>query len=192
MARKKEFNPDNALKQAMELFWLQGYEAASMVELCEAMDIRPGSLYTTFGSKKALFMKALELYTQHDQAAHSRLENMDSSLAAIELIFRTIVEEAVHDEHNRGCFMVNSIAELAAEDGDVAQLGADNYRNLQEMFYSFLVKAQQDGELSGKNDLHTLAQYLVNVLHGLRITAKVNQDEDELNNIVDATLSTLA
>ena len=37
MGRNKEFEEDEVLKKAMELFWLQGYEKTSMSDLVEHM-----------------------------------------------------------------------------------------------------------------------------------------------------------
>lgn len=62
MARPKEFNPAEALDKAMHVFWRKGYEATSMEDLLTAMDINRGSLYATFGNKRELFLKAMDLY----------------------------------------------------------------------------------------------------------------------------------
>jgi len=42
------------------VFWAEGYEATSMQDLVEAMGINRGSLYGTFGGKRALFLAALD------------------------------------------------------------------------------------------------------------------------------------
>ena len=46
----------------MELFWERGYRATTPAELGEALDIGRGSLYHAFGSKHALYRRALEQY----------------------------------------------------------------------------------------------------------------------------------
>ena len=45
MSRPKEFNPDDAVEKAMQVFWHKGYEATSMEDLLTAMDLNRGSLY---------------------------------------------------------------------------------------------------------------------------------------------------
>ncbi len=64
MPRVKEFDPDQALDRAMELFWRKGYEATSVQDLVEHMGINRFSLYDTFGSKHELFMAALDRYSE--------------------------------------------------------------------------------------------------------------------------------
>ena len=62
MARKKEFDPDQALAKAMAVFWRLGYENASLELLLREMGIAKQSLYDTFGDKRGLYMKALAYY----------------------------------------------------------------------------------------------------------------------------------
>ena len=54
--RPREFNRDEAILNAMLLFWDHGFEATSISQLREAMGgISAGSFYTAFESKEALF-----------------------------------------------------------------------------------------------------------------------------------------
>src|SRR5947207_627592 len=54
MARHKEFDRDETLQKAMEVFWSRGYEAASIGDLVKHMGINRQSLYDTFGDKHTL------------------------------------------------------------------------------------------------------------------------------------------
>src|SRR6266566_10166481 len=60
--RPRHFDVDEALDRAMRLFWRKGYQATSVSDLTTAMGIKRASLYAAFGSKEALFRKALERY----------------------------------------------------------------------------------------------------------------------------------
>ena len=64
MARPKEFDRDEALERALNLFREKGYEATSVGELVNAMGVQRQSLYDTFGDKHGLFRAALERYSQ--------------------------------------------------------------------------------------------------------------------------------
>jgi hypothetical protein len=55
MPRAKEFDPDDVLEQAMELFWAQGYEATSAQDLVDRTGLNRSSLYNTFGCKERDF-----------------------------------------------------------------------------------------------------------------------------------------
>ncbi len=64
LGRPREFDIERALDRALEVFWRNGYESASIANLTEAMGINPPSLYAAFGNKEALFRRALDRYVQ--------------------------------------------------------------------------------------------------------------------------------
>jgi len=73
MARAKEFDREKVLERAMHVFWARGYEATSLPELLDAMQIGRQSMYDTFGDKRALFIAALDRYIDRSEAAfHGR------------------------------------------------------------------------------------------------------------------------
>ena len=62
MARPQEFDTEQALKQAIDLFWKNGYERTSLNDLLKQMQIQRSSFYNRFGDKHSLFVQALDHY----------------------------------------------------------------------------------------------------------------------------------
>ena len=62
MARQKEFDQEKALRKAVRLFSQQGFAATSTDELMRVMNVGRQSMYDTFGDKRALFLRDLEMY----------------------------------------------------------------------------------------------------------------------------------
>ena len=62
MARTVEFNECEIIDKAMNVFWEKGYQATSMQDLVDAMQINRSSIYNTFGDKHQLFMKCISSY----------------------------------------------------------------------------------------------------------------------------------
>ena len=77
MPRSREFDRDVVLDRAMRVFWTRGYEAASIQRLVARMGIQRGSVYATFGDKRALFFAALDRY---DRVATARLPPVRSGM----------------------------------------------------------------------------------------------------------------
>src|SRR5712692_608944 len=111
MARHKEFDRDEALQKATEVFWARGYEGTSIQRLVGHMGINRQSLYDTFGDKHALYLQSLDRYCQlESQKAIELLENSASVKKAVRKLFAGVVEGALCDTQRRGCFAGNAVA----------------------------------------------------------------------------------
>lgn len=189
MARPRQFNPDKALEEAMHLFWLQGYKATSVQTLCTQMGLKKGSFYDTFGSKRSLFLAALDHYRQLNDFSAALVEDSGSAKGFIAALFNQMVDLSVNDERCRGCLVVNTIVELAPSDPVIAQFGASVRQEYESLFYGWLQTAVQQGELDPNRDLVGLARCLTSAIFGLRVTAKTTRDRSYLEAIVTQTLA---
>ncbi len=190
MPRTKDFEPQEALDVAMDLFWRKGYEAAAMRELLDAMSIGRGSFYDTFGDKHALFMAALDRFRE---VRTSWIEEVleESGLEAIEEVFRRSVDGLVAPEVRRGCLLANSAVELAPHDPEVAGRISRYVSRTEDAFEDALTRAKKAGEISADSDPKALARFLVNTLHGLRVLARAGSDRAVLDDAVSIALGAL-
>src|SRR6204780_3513984 len=109
MARPREFDRNAAVQRAMSVFWRKGYAATSTDDLMRAMDIGRQSMYDTFGDKRALFLKALEVYvTESVRSTSVELQTPGSPLASIR---RALVHFAERRDLSStdGCMGMNAI-----------------------------------------------------------------------------------
>ncbi|GAB4128482.1 MAG: TetR/AcrR family transcriptional regulator [Roseiflexaceae bacterium] len=193
MARPRAFDRSKAVQQAMDVFWQQGYEAASVQVLGAAMGLNPGSLYNAFTDKHTLFVEALRCYQDREyQVACDLFAGPVTGYAAIRRFFLFVVDHDSRDPSHKGCLMVNTAAELADRDPQVQGLVAASRAQMVALFRAAIVQAQQAGEIAAERDPETLAAFLVNSLFGLRLTAKILHDRPSLLAIVDATLAALS
>ena len=129
MGRPMQFETDAAVDRAMDLFWRQGYAGTTPQELASELGIGKGSLYNTFESKHALFMRALRRYSER------RLEYLTDLFSAPGPI-RPRLKGAMTvlagvGEHRRGCVMVNAAAELGTADDDVNRIADDLFTRIE-------------------------------------------------------------
>jgi len=195
MARKKEFDPQKAVQQAMEVFWEKGYDGTTLDDLCIAMNIRRGSLYGTFKDKRSLYMEAINQYVLLNYPTELASINGTSPLTIIRQLFQKIVDEVVSDKQQRGCLMINTITELShSDDPEIAQITKFCYttvENIQLLFVNLLAEAQSQGEIEANVNINAKAQFLFNALIGIRITSMVKRDRQMLENIMEETLTAL-
>ncbi|MFD1673796.1 TetR/AcrR family transcriptional regulator [Alicyclobacillus fodiniaquatilis] len=190
MARTKAFDVDTALRQAMDLFWQQGYEKTSMQNLLDHMGIHRKSLYDTFGDKYALFMQAFDRYQEMRTGEIERRVNAQTSVkAAIRCRFDMLIYR--EELPSQGCFIINTAVELAVHDEQIAQKVKDHFKQTEQRFYRQILQGQQLGEFSAALDALQIAQYLTNASVGLRVMVKITDDVKKLERIVDTTLKVL-
>ena len=185
MSRKKEFDPDQVVEKAIQIFWDRGYENTSMQDLLTFLGIGRGSFYDTFSSKHHLFLLALKGYSREQlQGLKALLETMELE-EAITWIFNSQVEESLSDSRSKGCFLTNTTAELAARDKDISDiLSRHRSRCLELLEGAFsATKSKRDAQ---RNSL-----FVINSLDGINVLARKNPSREELKDLVDFILEVL-
>lgn len=190
MARSKEFDVNQVLRKAMELFWQQGYEKTSMQELVDYMGIHRRSIYDTFGDKRTLFLSALSHY---DELITSETKKRVDSNLLVKQGIREVFNMIIYQNLNlpKGCLSVNAAVELSLIDEEIVTKIAGMFTKTEALFYELLKHGQENGEISKSHDPEVLSLYLHNSLVGLRVLVKIEADKRKLESIVDMTLSVL-
>jgi TetR/AcrR family transcriptional regulator, transcriptional repressor for nem operon len=190
MARNKEFDENEVLRKAMELFWEQGYEKTSMQDLVKCMGIHRRSLYDTFGDKHTLFLKALDHY---NDSIRVRIENEVTKQESVKDGIRKLFEMVTvkNSEQPAGCLLVNTAVELSLHDAQAAQRVLESFTDTELLLNELVRKGQQSGEISNHHDVQKTSEYLHNSLVGLRVMTKTTADAEKIKNIIDMTLSVL-
>ena len=75
--RPRQFDPDEAVRTAQELFHAYGYDAVSVGDITKALKINPPSFYAAFGSKAQLYARVLERYDRTGAIPLDRLLQHD-------------------------------------------------------------------------------------------------------------------
>ncbi|MGP7816546.1 TetR/AcrR family transcriptional regulator [Niallia sp. 01092] len=190
MARNKEFDENEVLRKAMELFWIQGYEKTSMQDLVKYMGIHRRSLYDTFGDKHTLFIKALDHY---NEIIRTRIENEVNQLESVKDAIRQLFEMVIVRDKQQliGCLTVNTAVELSLHDDQAAEKVVESFSKTELLLNNLVLSGQKSGEISRHHDAKKISEFLHNSLVGLRVMTKTTDDIEKLNNIIDITLSVL-
>lgn len=189
MARSKEFDYDQALDAALQVFWEKGYEATSVQDLVDATGVNRASLYQTFGNKDELFRKVLARFGESSQDVRCATASVEPGMARIRAALRSAGEQAAGD--TRGCLMVNAIVELACRDEEMKKHATKVQADMERFFVAELKEAERRGEIRpGQNHL-ALGRFLTNVIFGMRVTAKTGASGTAIREIVEVTLGAI-
>jgi AcrR family transcriptional regulator len=183
MARPKEFDQDEALDQAIRLFSQQGFAATSTDELMRVMDIGRQSMYDTFGDKRALFLRALELYvTESVQSIGVELDRNGSALSAVRDALVSFAERKDLSS-SEGCMGLNAIGEFGQRDADVTRITRSAARIQRQNLMKVFARAQIQGEVDADADLEGMADFFESTLAGIRIAAKAGKSRQALRKV---------
>jgi TetR/AcrR family transcriptional repressor of nem operon len=172
--RPREFERDEALDKAMDLFWSQGYDATGVAELCAHMGVGRQSLYNTFGDKDSLFSEALGRYKQlRLQPMIQELRGPGSGLENVRRLLGAW-EEASTEVAHKGCLMANSIAEFGMRDPRFAAELGSMLGEIEAAFAFALEKARDDGELPASRDPRALARLFTTLGQGISTVGKLD------------------
>lgn len=181
------FDPDTAVNAAMRVFWLKGYEGASMNELTEAMGINKPSLYAKYGDKRGLFLAAMDHYIETISAAHLKplVENL-TIRDAIQGYYASINGAIAGTGTPPGCLIGTVATDLAGRDEDIRVRAASLVASAE----AFLTQRFQ--QLGGSPiDEATLAELVVSVGQSLAARARTGATTEELNAVSERFLAAI-
>jgi TetR/AcrR family transcriptional repressor of nem operon len=175
VARSKEFDPDVALRRAMELFWRKGYEATSVADLVEHVGVAKASLYATFGGKHDLYLAALDCYIRKpDPDPVEVLASAEDVLPAIQTLLDVYASPRI--DCPRGCMVATAAVDCPPDDAAVQGRIELSWRTSEVALTSALHRARARGELRPDADPASLAAYLLVLMQGIQVVAGTSDE----------------
>ena len=187
MGRPREFDTEEAIARAMRLFWRRGYEGTSLTDLTEELGITRPSLYAAFGSKEALFLKALDLYEE-------RAGYREAALAAptARAYAQALLEGAadLHGDKNNppGCLGVQGALACAPESDSIRKELIRRRSIGESIIRDRLKRAKVEGDLPADANPADLARYLSIVIYGITVQAAGGATRKELQSAAKLAL----
>lgn len=192
MGRTKSFNRDEVLDKAVKLFWEKGYADTSANDLVTQLGLSRSSLYDTFGDKRTLYLETLKRYQQ--QAAR-QFEKLESHYPDAKSLLRFLLESSIkltHDKKDfKGCYMVNATIETPHTDSEVFEILSLNREVFESNFTRMIQQDMDHGLITNKASAVALANFVFSSISGFRIMVKSQTPQENLNKIIEVTLSVL-
>ncbi|MBL8113936.1 MAG: TetR/AcrR family transcriptional regulator [Acidobacteria bacterium] len=191
MGRPRNFDQDEILGKAVEIFRARGYAGTSLDDLEKGLGLGRQSLYNTFGDKDALYAAALRRYREDGLA---RFREVLRDPRPVRVVLREFLLAAAQDSREQpdswGCLVLNAALERSG-DAACSKLVAGNNEALVSALAERLARDQASGDLGAHHDPVALAGFLLSVLLGLRIYARTAKDSRAAEGIVRHALAAL-
>jgi len=188
LGRPRAFDVDEALDQALQVFWRKGYEGTSLTDLTEAMGINRPSLYAAFGNKEELFRKALDRYADGPAAHVSESLDEPTARGVVERLLRSIADALGDPRKPRGCLMVQGALSCGEAADPIRQELISRRAAGQDILRKRFERALAEGDLPAGSSPADLARYITTITHGMSVQAAGGASRDELRGIVEVAL----
>lgn len=160
--RRPAFDREHGIAIAQALFHERGFDAVSLADLTQAMDIKPPSFYAAYGSKAELFKRAMHRYAGEYALPMDRLLRPDRPPAeALTALLVAAAEQYGRDRTLRGCLITEGMRADDPTARDMAEkLGDVGTQAIRRYLYQIRPDAAQ-----------ALADYVLITLRGLSAAA---------------------
>lgn len=192
MARPREFNEQEALDRAMEVFWRKGYRNASTEDLMGAMGIQRGSFYNTFGSKRETYLRALERYRQMLGQSGGPYAPPSGTAPGVETLREVLGSYLGHvfdRETPPGCFFLHVSGEHRGTDPEIRAELVRGVERMRALLGAQVAEAQKAGELPAHLEPEATALMFMAVAWGLNMLAEAGLAEGEIRQAASTLFS---
>lgn len=189
MGRSREFDVGKALDAALGVFWSKGYEGASYSDLTKATGVERPALYSAFGNKEALFLRALERYYDHYLDFFPAALAQPTAKAVVAFILHAAADLHTRYPEHTGCLGINGALACSDDAKPVQKALIEARENGEIQLRQRFEQAKAQGDLPQDADCEALAAYVCAVLHGMAIQAKAGFSREKLDAISSQVLA---
>jgi AcrR family transcriptional regulator len=189
MGRHREFDEEKVLDAAVRVFWRNGYEGTSYADLVAAAGVERPALYSAFGNKEALFLKALARYDERYLAYWPEALSLPTAREVAARILHQAVDLNTRYCAHTGCLGING-ALAASEEAEPVRRALIEFRAAgQERLRERFERAKADGDLPLTANPAALAAFITTVTQGISVQAKAGARRATLKMVADQALT---
>lgn len=196
MSRPQQFDREDVLDRALHVFWLKGFEAASVQDLVEATGLNRGSLYNTFGDKAELFAEVMARYRAASpakplaDAAGDARSNLDTRVLIVKF-FKDLTKRALNDPEHKGCLLTNTSAGFYGCSDTMADWVRDTLGALENTLTVLVERGQKRGDITAEGKARAIARSLVASAQGLNVLARGGASAQALKDVATQAVRVL-
>lgn len=191
MPRERQFTDAEVLDAATDVFSAHGFQGTSLAMLMDATGLGKQSLYNAFGDKRELYLKAVDCAVARFGALRLAMRDAPSGRAAVQRFFEQLLDLCGSPEASKNSCIVSAGLLEDAPDPTIRRHLLDKWRNSHELLREALERGQKDGSIASRLPSAQLADLLMNLMSGLRVSARAGLDPDRLAAVASLGLRVL-
>ena len=173
----------------MNCFWKCGYEATSISDLTAALNLTPPSIYAAFGSKEALFLEAIELYSaEADRIIGDIYDRSATAKEAIRNFMFAAAKLYTDPRFPGGCFVLTAATNCSVSSRHIQAAVRKHREAAEERIRKRIAKDKNAGLLPRDAQPAELAAYFYAVTRGMSSMARDGASRTKLNAVVNAAM----
>ncbi|KII30664.1 TetR/AcrR family transcriptional regulator [Pseudomonas fluorescens] len=192
--RPRAFDRDDAVDQAMQLFWQHGYDSTSLALLKAELGggISAPSFYAAFGSKEALFDECVQRYlTTFAQVTECLWDETLPPRQAIETALRQSARMQCDDGHPKGCMVTLGVMSAPSpENAHVAQALTHSRARTRAGIVACVERGVSEGLLAGETNAAAMATVFDSFLQGISILARDDTPIESIDAAITQVMRT--
>jgi len=179
--RPREYDRDDALSNAMNVFAQKGFAATSLDDLASATGMNRPSLYNAFGDKESFYRETLAHFVEGLRREVGRTVVDEPDLAsALTGFYKGALDEYFSTRPSPGCFFFCTAPVEAMMHPDVQNDMCALMGELDNLLEAKFAEAQRAGCFPSDADTRAAAQVAQGVLHSLAIRARAGESKASL------------
>lgn len=192
--RPREFDPEEALDRAVEMFWADGFEGVDVDRIARAVGVTKPSLYRLFGDKSSLFLHALQRYGETVGAAPLAAFNAQTDIAdAVGALLEASVKAGTTESGPKGCLMACVAVVQAEHSPDIRAAITHGLSALAGILENRFEQEASNSTLPSTSSARARSRLVVDLMQGLLLRARAGTSREDLladaRNYVSLVLS---
>ncbi len=189
--RPREFDIEDATRDAMEVFWQNGFHATSLPDLIEGMGLTRGSIYKAYDDKRSIYLAALDTFIDMRLDRVEKILSKPDKRAAIRELLRVTAKETASSTGRKGCFSTAATIEMVPIDPDVEERLSDHYATMEALLTKSIDTGKRDGDITASMPSASIARFLVCTIEGMAVLGKLGPTERNNQKFTNVVMTLL-